>query len=95
MVRLFLVAFVWAWTGLVSCEDPDRIQAAVKTAAGDPTADVECLEPRAWHSEKNWSCKVYLRGTTRCFEVHELDEAKPWEIECRKVDPNAGKIVLP
>ncbi len=95
MARLFLIAFVWAWPGLVSCEDEDRVKAAVRTAGGDPPADIECQEPPARHSEKNWAGKTFVRGAARCFEVHDLDEAKTWEVECRKVDPNEGKIVLP
>ena len=94
MLKPLAIAILWAWTGFVSCDDPDRIAAAVRTAAAEPEADVSCREPRIWHSEETWACKAYLRGAPRCFEVRDLEQ-RPWEVTCVPEDPNAGKIVLP
>ncbi len=95
MGRSLAIAALWAWTGFASCEDPERVRAAVKLAGGDPTAVVECREPRLWYSEKNWLCKSYVRGASRCFAVHSLEDGRPWEVECPHIDPDAHKTEMP
>ncbi|MHB8416451.1 MAG: hypothetical protein ACYDCL_00135 [Myxococcales bacterium] len=94
MVRTFAVAALWAWTGFASCEDPDRVRAAVNAEVAEPGAVIDCHEPRLWYSEKNWYCRSYVRGTTRCFELHSLEEGRPWEVECRK-ESNEDRSVIP
>ncbi|HUB05869.1 MAG TPA: hypothetical protein VMB50_02650 [Myxococcales bacterium] len=95
MARCLALAALLAWSGFASCEDPDRVKAAVKAVSGDATAEVECHEPSLWYSQKNWRCKSYLRGQTRCFEVHTLEEGRPWEVECPHIDPNKQKVDMP
>ncbi|MHB1844486.1 MAG: hypothetical protein ACYCWW_06590 [Deltaproteobacteria bacterium] len=91
----WLVLGLWAWTGFVSCDDPERVAAAVRAALpGEQGLDVSCNEPRIWESEKDWACDVYVRGTRRCFHVQSLDQPA-WEVTCRRHDPDQGKIVLP
>lgn len=85
---------LWAFRGLVSCEDPQLVAATIRTLVPDPTARIQCQEPRAWHGESNWACTADLRGVRRCFELRDREEL-PHEVTCQTGPKHRAAVELP
>ena len=94
MKLLATVVVLWAWTGFVSCDEPEQVEAAVRASLPDAKGvEVTCREPRLWYSEHDWLCDAYVKGLRHCYKVHTADQP-PWEVSCARPE-EMEKIQLP
>ncbi len=94
-MRLFaLLAPVWAFWGMVSCDDPDVIAARVRATVNDPAAWISCQEPRAWKGEDRWLCTSDLRGARTCFSLRDPQDS-PASATCPSSIPKRARLELP
>jgi hypothetical protein len=89
----FLVP-IWAFWGMVSCDDQAAVEARVRTEVHDSQAFVHCQEPRVWHQETHWFCTSDLRGERSCYSLGDHTEA-PAKVSCPHVEQHTRQLELP
>ena len=78
---LLTIVPIWAFGGMVSCEDQAAIEARVRNEVQDSAAIIRCQEPRVWHGEDSWICTSDLRGERTCYSLQDNGDY-PAKVQC-------------